>query len=72
MLRDIIIQSGQSQTAWAERLGISKSYLSSILSGKRRPALDLAVSIQRATNDQVLATSWISLPEDTHEKDAAA
>lgn len=81
MFKEIIIQSGQSQTAWAERLGISKSYLSAILSGKRQPALDLAVRIQRATDDKVLATSWIAAAplevEDVAanpppEKDAAA
>jgi DNA-binding transcriptional regulator YdaS (Cro superfamily) len=72
MFKEIIIKSGQSQTAWAARLGITKSYLSSILAGKKQPGLDLAVRIQRATDGQILATSWVAEDSLTPEKDAAA
>ena len=79
MFAQIITSSGETRTAWAERLGVSKSYLSDLLNGNRQPSLDVAVRIERLTNGAVPAASWIALPEaipapapsDPHEKDAA-
>lgn len=74
MLREHIKSSGESQTVWAERLGIARSYLSDLLNGNKVPSLDLAVRIQRATGGAVPADSWIALPAapvTTPEEDAA-
>lgn len=70
MLREHIKASGYSQTVWAERLGIAKSYLSDLLNGNKVPSLDLAVRIQRATDGAVPADSWIAAPPPA-EKDVA-
>lgn len=59
MFADFINQSGETQTAWAARLGVSKSYLSDLLGGKRRPSLDLAFRIERATGGAVPAAVWV-------------
>lgn len=69
MLSQIITDSGKSQTFWAERLGISRSYLSDILAGNKTPSLALAVRIQAETEGRVTCESWVSRPST--EEDAA-
>lgn len=69
MLAQIITASGLSRTAWAEKLGISKSYLSDILNWNRTPSLELAVRIERLTSGAVPCTSWVD--ESAPKEDAA-
>lgn len=71
MLAKFISESGKNRSAWAVMLGISRSYLSEILSGNRRPSLELAVSIERKTNGAVPASSWIE-PEGLSQQQGAA
>ena len=59
MFSDLIRSSGETRSAWAQRLGISKGYLSDLLNGKRIPSLDVAVAIQRATDGKIAADSWV-------------
>ena len=79
MLAEFIKRSGMTQTAFADQLGVSKSYLSTLISRRRLPSLVLAVTIERVTDGAVPATSWIPsvapLPTAlavSPEKDAAA
>lgn len=60
MLIDFIRASGRSQAHWAHQFGVSPPFLSEILNGKKRPGLDVAVRIERATGGQVPAASWVS------------
>jgi transcriptional regulator with XRE-family HTH domain len=60
MLAQIITDSGESQTKWAERLGISRSYLSDILAGNKTPSLALAVKIMTETGGRVSCESWVA------------
>lgn len=60
MFADFIKTSGQTRAAWAKRLGISPSYLSDLVNGKKLPSLDLAVRIERETGGVVVANSWIA------------
>jgi DNA-binding transcriptional regulator YdaS (Cro superfamily) len=72
MFIEFIKSSGQNRSAWADRLGVSRSYLSDLLNGNKRPSLDLAVQIERATGGAVPATSWIDDPAtQTPTEDAA-
>lgn len=59
MLKQAIKDSGESRAHWAEKLGISKPYLSDLLNGKKQPSLEMAVKIERETGGAVPATSWI-------------
>jgi transcriptional regulator with XRE-family HTH domain len=59
MLSNFITQSGLTRSTWAERLGVSRSYLSDVLNGNRRPSLDLAVRIARLTGGAVPVESWV-------------
>lgn len=59
MFSDLIRSSGETRSAWAQRLGISKGYLSDLLNGKRVPSLEVAVAIQRATDGRIAADSWV-------------
>ena len=65
-LRQHIDHLGISQTAFAERLGVSKSYLSQILSGKREPSRDMIQRIDKATDGRVPPAVWF------HHADGAA
>jgi transcriptional regulator with XRE-family HTH domain len=76
MFADFIRRSGQTRTQWADRLGISRSYLSDILNGNKMPGLVLAAAIERETGGMVMAASWVPdaavRPEaPTPEEDAA-
>jgi transcriptional regulator with XRE-family HTH domain len=74
MFAEFIRNSGETRSAWAERLGISKSFLSDLLNQNRLPSLDLAVRIERATGGVVLASGWIKDPANPptpDKKDAA-
>ena len=59
MFGNFITQSGQTRAMWAERLGVSRSYLSDVVNGNRRPSLDLAVRIARLTGGAVPVESWV-------------
>lgn len=59
MFAEFITTSGETRSAWAARLGISRSYLSDILNGNRKPGLELAVRIERATGGEVPAAIWV-------------
>jgi transcriptional regulator with XRE-family HTH domain len=60
MLRSHIKSSGDTRGVWAERLGISRSYLSLLETGAKTPSLDLAVRIERETGGAVPAASWVA------------
>ena len=62
MFADHIAKSRETRSAWADRLGISKSFLSDLLNGNRTPSLELAVRIERMTEGAVPAACWIPLP----------
>lgn len=74
MFADFIRTSGQTRSQWADRLGISRSYLSDILNGNKRPGLDLALDIERETGGVVTVKSWARSAVSeatTPEEDAA-
>ncbi len=57
-LRDHVQRLGVSQSAFAARLGVSKGYLSQILSGKRIPSREMIQKIDRETDGQVPPAVW--------------
>lgn len=62
MFSEYIRTSGHNRAAWADRLGISRPYLSDILNGNKVPSLELAARIERATDGAVMAASWVPTP----------
>jgi DNA-binding transcriptional regulator YdaS (Cro superfamily) len=46
----------------AAAVGVSRGYFSELVGGTKRPSLELAVAIERATGGAVLATSWVPEP----------
>ena len=46
------------QTAFARSLGVSDCHVSELVNGQKRPGLQLAVKIERATGGAVPAVSW--------------
>jgi len=57
--------SSRPQLDVAQKLGVSQAYLSQLLSGQRRPSLELAVHIEQMTGGAVPATSWVDDQEKT-------
>ena len=70
MFMQIITDSGESQTKWATRLGISRSYLSDILAGNKTPSLALAVKIEAETGGRVACKSWVAVAPASGLNDA--
>lgn len=58
MFADYISKSGETRSAWADKIGVTRSYLSDILNGKKTPSLKVAVTIERMTGGEVKAVSW--------------
>lgn len=59
MFAEFIKSSGERQTVWARRIGVSQSYLSSLISGRKEPSLRIAARIERLSNGAVPAASWV-------------
>lgn len=64
MLAEHIRQSGETQTVWAERIRVSRSYLNHLMSGRRKPSLTIALRIESATGGAVPARSWEDVCSD--------
>lgn len=56
LLRDWLTRSNHNQRDLARKLGVSEPYLSQILSGNRRPKLELLIAIEAASG--VPVGSW--------------
>lgn len=52
-LASFMKQTGWSQSRLSQEAGISKSYLSEIMSGAKRPSIDVALQIAEATGGKV-------------------
>lgn len=57
-LRTYLTSTGTSQSAFAERVGISASFLSEILSGPKEPGAEMAQKIEAATDGAVPMAAW--------------
>ena len=62
-LTTYLSETSTSQAKLSEALGISRSHMSLLVSGERKPGLDLAVAIERATDGAVPASSWVDEPQ---------
>jgi len=54
-----LVDTRQTQAAFAKAIGASQAYVSQIASGQRRPSMALAYKIQIATNGEVPIESWL-------------
>lgn len=61
-LANYLKKSGITQRAFAEKVGVSDSYISEIVNGTKSPGLRLALRIATATGGVVSVASL--LPED--------
>lgn len=57
-LTTYLTETGISQAELSEALGISRGHMSLLASGERKPSLNLAFAIERATKGAVPASSW--------------
>lgn len=57
-LREHIDRLGITDSAFADRLGVSKGYMSLILSGKRAPSRELIQKIDKVTAGRVPPAVW--------------
>lgn len=61
-LSDFIRDAQMTRSQFAERVGISAPYLSQIMSGSRRPSIDVAFRIAEATRNSVPVDAWAKKP----------
>ncbi len=57
-LKEYLTREGMLQRAFAERVAIDPSTLSQMISGRRKPSLELAFKIEEATRGKVKASVW--------------
>lgn len=68
-LADWLIEQGKSprrltQEQFAQEVGTSSSTISRLVSGRRRPSLDLARRISEVTNGKVTANDFVGEVDD--------
>lgn len=61
---DYIRASGRTRADWADTLSVSRSFMSDLLNGNRRPSLELAVRIERETNGAIKPSVWVAPHQD--------
>mgnify|MGYP003387116649 CR=1 FL=1 len=71
-LADWLIEQGKSprrltQEQFAQEVGTSSSTISRLVSGRRRPSLDLARRISEVTDGKVTANDFVSEADDEPE-----
>ena len=63
-------QSGTTQSILADRIGVTRGYMSLLVSGNRSPSGKVAALIEKETEGAVPASSWFDLegfsPKSAH------
>ncbi|WP_411838689.1 helix-turn-helix transcriptional regulator [Paracoccus sp. ME4] len=57
-LRAYLCSARVTQRSFADVVGLSRSHLNEIISGRKRPSLDVAFAIARATSGAVPVDAW--------------
>lgn len=70
LLKDWIERRGYNQREAADLLGIHQTMVTFLIKGHRRPPLEMAIDIERATGIPVEA--WVSSSDDNSRSMAAA
>jgi DNA-binding XRE family transcriptional regulator len=77
-LREHLATTGTRQSDLAEKVGVSRPYMSQLVGGTKMPGLELAIKIEAATDGAVTVRSWLKSqrrPTPVHaersEEDAA-
>lgn len=60
-LVEYLLQNKIKQKDFVQTIGISESYLSLILNGKRMPSVPVALQIEQAANGEVTAIELLGL-----------
>lgn len=58
-LRAYLLAKGLKQSDFAAKIGVSRAYLSEIVSGDKTPSLDVAFRIEAATKRRIMAESFL-------------
>lgn len=61
-LHDWLEKTGTTQEEFAAKSGVPQPLVSKYANGKRRPHLDNAIAIERATDGKVPVESWTKAP----------
>jgi transcriptional regulator with XRE-family HTH domain len=69
-LAQYLTESGVSQAEFGRLAGISSPMICEYVSGKRRPGLDAAFAIERASGGEVPASYWTSIAPITGDRQA--
>lgn len=69
-LRDFLREAALSQNAFARLSGIAQPQVSMYVTGRRRPSIETAIAIERATRGMVPVHSWADLPGGSRRRRA--
>ena len=58
-------ERSMTQREFAERIGVSRSYLSMLISGSKIPSLKIATKIEKETGGEVTAIAMLDQAERT-------
>ena len=58
-LKKYLTDNGLRQEKFGKKVGATQSTISKIISGKKMPSLEMALTIARETNGAVPAESWV-------------
>lgn len=64
-------ERSMTQREFAERIGVSRSYLSMLISGSKIPSLKIATKIEKETGGEVTATAMLDQAERTGRESRA-
>ena len=67
-LVNYLLKNRLKQKEFVKSVGISESYLSLLLRGKRTPSVPVALQIERATSGEVTALELLGLHKTTHNR----
>lgn len=70
LLKSYLDETGEKQSAFAERVQTTPATISRLCAGTLKPSLDLAHAIERATEGVVPTETWVDPPADA-QQDAA-
>jgi transcriptional regulator with XRE-family HTH domain len=63
MLKEWLDSAGLRQVRIADKLGVTPGYVCQLISGEKRPSLELAAKIELATDGAVSMRDWFT-PEE--------
>ena len=57
-LKQYLAQTETTQASLADLIGVSRSHMNELVSGAKKPSLNVAIKIENATCGKIAASEW--------------